>query len=142
MEYDDYPKQFHRGAQDIQEKEVTMNRAAVVFLAVIAFVLMGNLQTFAQGKKGNTAKEPAGWEKGEKEGWKGDAPPGQEEKDALSTGSGKEKKDKQKSTDKEGKKDKDKVRDKEKSKSRDKDQAKDLEDDSSAKKGKGKSKAK
>jgi hypothetical protein len=51
-----------------------------VMVTVLTFVIgCGANSVFAQGKGKGQKETPPGWEKGDKEGWKGDVPPGQEE---------------------------------------------------------------
>ena len=53
----------------------------VLFVSLLAVVFIGS-SAIAQGKgKGQSGDRPAGWDKGQKEGWQEDVPPGQEEKE-------------------------------------------------------------
>lgn len=51
-----------------------------VIAVTTVFVLLANTGALAQGKGKGRGEKPSGWEKGEKEGWKGDIPPGIEKK--------------------------------------------------------------
>ena len=51
----------------------------ILFILLLSVVFIGSL-AIAQGKgKNQNNDRPAGWDKGKKEGWKSDVPPGQEE---------------------------------------------------------------
>ncbi len=53
----------------------------ILFFSLLAVVFIGS-SAIAQGKgKGQSGDRPAGWDKGQKEGWQSDVPPGQEEKE-------------------------------------------------------------
>ena len=53
----------------------------ILFFSLLAVVFIGSL-AIAQGKgKGQSGDRPAGWDKGQKEGWQSDVPQGQEEKE-------------------------------------------------------------
>jgi len=53
----------------------------ILFILLLSVVFIGSL-AIAQGKgKNQSGDRPAGWDKGKKEGWKSDVPPGQEEKE-------------------------------------------------------------
>ena len=53
----------------------------ILFFSLLAVVFIGSL-AIAQGKgKGQSDDRPAGWDKGQKEGWQSNVPPGQEEKE-------------------------------------------------------------
>lgn len=72
---------------------LTVLRYLVVLATASAF--LGGSLVWAQGK--GPGQKPPGWEKGEKKGWEGDAPPGLEKKgDARKTKKEKTKKEKAK----------------------------------------------
>jgi hypothetical protein len=106
----------------------------LVVLATASAFLGGSL-VWAQGK--GPGQRPPGWEKGEKKGWEGDAPPGLEKKqegDAKKTKKEKAPKEKAKVAGQE--KEKKKVGSEEKEKEKDKDK----EDNKEKEKGKAKKK--
>ena len=53
----------------------------ILFISLLAVVFIGSL-AIAQGKgKGQSGDRPGGGDKGKKEGWQSDVPPGQEEQE-------------------------------------------------------------
>ena len=55
----------------------------ILFFSLLTVVFIGSL-AIAQGKgkgQGQSGDRPASWDKGQKEGWQSEVPPGQEEKE-------------------------------------------------------------
>ena len=56
----------------------------ILFILLLSIVFVGSL-AFAEDKgSGQSSERPAGWDKGKKEGWQSDVPPGQEVKNKNS----------------------------------------------------------
>lgn len=83
-----------------------------LLVVAIASAFLGGSLAWAQGE--GPGKKPPGWQKGEKKGWEGDAPPGLEKKGGMPPGL--KKKQGPKAAGQEKKKEKAASRDKEKDK--------------------------
>jgi len=65
-----------------QKGTIMLKRIIIIlFILLLSVVFIGS-PAIAQGKgKSQNDDRPAGWDKGKKQGWQSDVPPGQEEKE-------------------------------------------------------------